>query len=245
LLVAACVVPSSPIFVTLMKEAPGSSETLVLRRATRRNNPEDTILHSHRRENLKSYISYTSFDIFLQVRLVPQERTVRYPANATSCKIISRFRQLSGINRIWATTFWKMVTDLCMSQKEAATPPSLGERRANDFRMTIGCKRMVLYERSLFEKLTLKTAVFWDVTPHGSCKNRQFGRTYRLHHQSEKNRRSRNNVSNNYQQRNVALLQLVTVNVVSSSTILVTLMMEAIRSSETSLFTRVMRRNAA
>jgi hypothetical protein len=79
--------------------------------------------------------------------------------------------------------------------------------------------------------ITVKNDVLWDVTPCGSCKNRRFGGTYHLHHQGDKID-------------SVLRLQ-VTANVVSSSPIFVTLIMEAICSSETSVLTRATRRNIA
>jgi hypothetical protein len=54
----------------MMKEAPGYSETSVLTRATRRNNTEDTILHSHRRENLKSYILQNILEIYNYINYI-------------------------------------------------------------------------------------------------------------------------------------------------------------------------------
>jgi hypothetical protein len=56
-------VPSSPRLVTLIMEALSSSETSVLTRVTRRNIPKDAILHSHRRENLKSYIAFAGWTL--------------------------------------------------------------------------------------------------------------------------------------------------------------------------------------
>jgi hypothetical protein len=63
LLVSANVVPSSVIRVTLMMVVLHSFETSVLTTATRRNIPEDDILHSHCRENLKSYIALTGWTL--------------------------------------------------------------------------------------------------------------------------------------------------------------------------------------
>jgi hypothetical protein len=63
LLVTAYVVPSSLILVTLMMEPLNSSETSVVTRAIRRHIPDDGILHTHRRKNLKFSIALTGWTL--------------------------------------------------------------------------------------------------------------------------------------------------------------------------------------
>jgi hypothetical protein len=92
--------------------------------------------------------------------------------------------------------------------------------------------------------LFLKNGAFWDVTPRGHRKNRRFGETHRLRHESDKNRRARNNVSSiATEERYIGISSkrdsvASHCYVVPSSPILVTLNMEATRSFETSVLTR-------
>jgi hypothetical protein len=101
----------------------------------------------------------------------------------------------------------------------------------------------------------MKNSVFGDVTSCDSYKNRCFRGTHCLHHHSDRTWRATSNVSSNWQPKLAgkkyytlhttitflrSVLQfLVTANVVSSSPILVALMIEAIRSSETSVMSHV------
>jgi hypothetical protein len=79
----------------------------------------------------------------------------------------------------------------------------------------------------------MKNASFWDIIVCGDCMNRHFGGTQRLHHKGDKNQYS---CFHSHRVFLPSVRQLLgTANIVPSSPIAVTLMMEALRSSETSV----------
>jgi hypothetical protein len=83
----------------------------------------------------------------------------------------------------------------------------------------------------------MKNSVVWDMTPCGSCKNRRFGGTYRLRHQDEKiSELGKTFAVSSTRTVHIVIRLPVTDNIVLSSLILSTLMMQTIRSSETALF---------
>jgi hypothetical protein len=68
-----------------MMEAIRSSEMSVLTRATWRNVPEDVILHTHHRENVKSYITLSGWALQRRRNVFP----VRYELGFLSQKTFS------------------------------------------------------------------------------------------------------------------------------------------------------------
>jgi hypothetical protein len=50
----------------------------------------------------------------------------------------------------------------------------------------VSCETLVLVKSEVFTAVTMKNAVFWDVTLCSSCVNRRFGGTYCLHLQGRK-----------------------------------------------------------
>jgi hypothetical protein len=119
LLVTAKVVPSSPILVTLMMEAPRSSETSVLTTVTLRNIPEDANLHSRRRENFKSHIALNGWAPWLRRNVFP----VRYEPdfNIPEYGILQRGESSGKSSSNYCDVYERTITRILKEHEEHKT----------------------------------------------------------------------------------------------------------------------------
>jgi hypothetical protein len=144
--------------------------------------PEDDILHSHRRENLKSYIALTGWD--LQRRSIVS--LVRYELGFISQKTVFSVtycctnKHASAVNCGSWSTCVKTTKDrshFCQYRGGVFNPvsccalvhivgPYVGFLRAEE--LQTNTDEFVRFE--VFMAVTMKNGVLW-VTPCGSCKN--------------------------------------------------------------------------
>jgi hypothetical protein len=173
-----------------MKQAPGSSETSALTRATRRNNPEDTILQ-------------TSWPL-VRKRTIPTDR----PPLVN--EIYANFCGLKGV--AWyefikkSLNFW---LNISIMTRPLAVSPRLFSYFLQDGKsfiryevFTVVTMKNALFwnirsqfvphrrhitsplqspasscyvRYAVFTAVTMKSVVLWDITPCVSCKNQRFG----------------------------------------------------------------------